>query len=257
MNLIAGNQEMWQPVYEKYRPFFDATTRMFALANEIRDRELSEHLAQIVGRMVFAAVNTYGAIQTLILNGYGVDAVRLSRCIYETEVNIIWLRNHPEDLRDFLDYHFVKQKELYDAMDVEQQGRLSREDRERIVAEYNAVLPRFASKTDKTRPRNEWCRESLYKRAKEAQQEPLYRLLYRPASSIIHGDIAGLMAQLDDESRVDTAPSFKSLDDALVNGHGSLLRCLGYLDEIAHLGFKDRLAERYSDYAAAVKSLPA
>jgi hypothetical protein len=63
------------------------------------------------------------------------------------------------------------------------------------------------------------------------------------------------MAQLDDDSSVDTPPSWKSLGGALVNGHGSLVRCLSYFDEIAHLGFKDRLAELHSDYAAAVKSL--
>jgi hypothetical protein len=251
----AGFPDWWQPVYDKYRPFFDATIRMYAIVNEMRQRDVPEHLAQIVGRMVFVAVNTYGAIQTLVLNGYGPDAVKLSRGIYEAEVNILWLKSHPEDLRDFLDYHSINQKELYDAMDEERQRHFSEEWRKQMMAEYNAVLPRFASRSDKTRHRNEWCRESFYKRAKEAQREPLYRAFYRPVSSMVHGDIAGLMAQLDGESSVDTPPSWKSLDDALVNGHGSLVRCLSYLDEIAHLGFEDRLAEIHSDYAAAVKSL--
>jgi hypothetical protein len=251
----AGFPEMWQPVHEKYRPFFEATIRMYAVVNEMRERNLPEHLAQVVGRMVFVALNTYGAIQTLVLNGYGPDAVKLSRSIYEAEVNIIWLKSHPEDLRDFLDYHFIKQKELYGAMDEEHQSHFSEEQHKQMMAEYNAVLPRFASKRDQTRPRNEWCRESFYTRAKEAQHEPLYRAFYRPVSSMVHGDIAGLMAQLDGESSVDTPPSFKSLDDALVNGHGSLVRCLSHFDEIAHLGFKDRLSELHSDYAAAVKSL--
>ncbi len=251
----AGFPDWWQPVYDKYRPFFDAARRMYTIANEMRERELSEHLAQIVGRMVSVAVNTYSAIQTLVLNGFGPDAVKLGRSIYEGEVNILWLRNHPEDLRDFLDYHFIRQKELYDAMDEKQQGRFSEDQREQIIADYNAVLPRFASKSDKTRPRNEWCHESFYKRAKEAQQEPLYRASYRYVSSMVHGDIAGLMAQLDEDSSVDTPPSWKNLDDALVNAHGSTLRCLSYFDEIAHLGFKDRLAELHSDYEAAVISL--
>jgi hypothetical protein len=253
---VVGFPEMWRPVYEKYRPFFEATAKIYTVVNEMRERDISEHLAQIVGRMVFSAVNTYGAIQTLVLNGYGLDALRLSRSIYETEINILWLKSHPEDLRDFLDYHLIQQKQVYDAMDEEQQRSLPEERVHEIVAEYNAVLPRFATKSDQTRPRNEWCRLSFYSRAKEAEQEPLYRAFYRPASSLIHGDIAGLMAQCDSESRMDMAPSFKSLDDALVNGHGSLVRCLSYFDEIAQLGFKGRLeAELHSDYAAAVKGL--
>jgi hypothetical protein len=82
---------------------------------------------------------------------------------------------------------------------------------------------------------------SFYDRAKETEQLPLYRTYYRHACSMAHGDVSGLMAQCDDESKVDMAPSFKNLDHALVSAHGSIVRCLNYFDEIARLGFEDRL----------------
>jgi hypothetical protein len=122
LSVVAGFPEMWQPVHDKYSRFFEAAVKIQAVVNEMREQDLTEHLAQVVGRMVFVAVNTYSAVHILVLNGYGPDALRLSRSIFETEVNIVWLKSHPEDLSDFLDYHFIQQKQRYDAMDEEQQN---------------------------------------------------------------------------------------------------------------------------------------
>ena len=85
---------------------------------------------------------------------------------------------------------------------------------------------------------------------------PLYRTYYRHVCSMAHGDVAGLLAQCDTESRVHIAPSFESLDDALVSSQGSMIRCLNYFDDLANLGFKDRLeAGVNSDYVSALNSL--
>lgn len=64
---------------------------------------------------------------TLVLNGYGMDAMKVARSIYETDLNIFWLKNHPEDLADFLDYNIIHQKQLYDEMSEEQQRRVPKE----------------------------------------------------------------------------------------------------------------------------------
>lgn len=54
----------------------------------------------------------------------------------------------------------------------------------------------------------------------------------------------------------ETAPSWEWLDDALINGIGSFARGLSYFDEIAQLGFKERLEHGPNeDYVAAIKAL--
>jgi hypothetical protein len=97
--------------------------------------------------------------------------MKIARSIYEMELNVIWLRNHPDDLQDFLDYHMVQRKQLFDAMPEADQKAMPQERYDEMMAEYNRVLPRFASRGDKMRPRNEWCRVSIYDRAKEAEQQ--------------------------------------------------------------------------------------
>src|SRR5664279_1291724 len=118
--------------------------------------------------MAAAASNTYGAILTLVLNGFGNDAMKLARSLFEIELNILRLKNHPDDLRDFLDYHLIQQKQLYDIFTEEQKTNVPPERYQEMMAEYNRVLPRFIKDKATQIPRNEWCRDSLYFRAREA-----------------------------------------------------------------------------------------
>ena len=125
---------------------------------------------------------------------------------------------------------------------------------EHMMKAYSEILPRFS--TSRGHVRNEWCRVSLYERAKEAGQLPLHKKFYRLASSMHHGDIAGLISQLDAEMNVELAPSWSWLDDVLTHSLGSLIKCLNYYDEIAQLGFKQRLENGPNeDYVMAVKAL--
>src|SRR6266851_5391482 len=147
--IAAGFPEFWQPVYTKYRLFFDCAAKLAPIVSDMIRAPVEGHRLQIVGRMVAAAVNSYGALLTLVLNGYGQDAVKIARSIYEIELNVLWLKNHPEDLTDFLDYNIIQQKQLYDEMTEEQQNAVPIERYEEMIADYNRVLPRFVSGRDK------------------------------------------------------------------------------------------------------------
>ncbi|MGA8030000.1 MAG: DUF5677 domain-containing protein [Bryobacteraceae bacterium] len=205
--------------------------------------------------MVFMAVNTLSAIHILVLNGFGPDAFKLSRSIWETQLNIFWLKKHPDDVRDFVDYYAIQRKQWYDLMDDDAKRRISAEQYKEMVNDYEAALPRFKTGRDKTRPRNEWCRVSLYERAKEADQAFLYRTSYRQASSIHHGDIFGMIAGCNPEAQIEMAPDWKYLEETLVDAHGAFIRCLEYFDDIAQLGFKERIGELADNYNAALKAL--
>jgi hypothetical protein len=167
--IAAGFPEFWQPVYTKYKLFFDCAAKLAPIVSDMIRAPVEGQLLQIVGTMVAAAANSYGALLALVLNGYGQDAVKIARSIYEIELNVHWLKNHPEDVADFLDFNIIQQKQLYDEMTEEQQNAVTKERYEKMIADYDRVLPRFISGRDKTRPRNEWWRVSIYDRAKEAE----------------------------------------------------------------------------------------
>ena len=266
----AGFSEMWQPVFTKYRLFFACATDLEPIVSEMIRTPVEGHLLHIVGRLMAAAFNSYGALLVLVLNGYGLDAMKIARSIYETELNIIWLRRHPEDIADFLDYHFIQVKQLYDAMDEGQQKAWPKEQYDEMMREYDRVLPRFLKDAKKQIPRLEWCRVSLHRRAQEAEEfwkqqleadgirgnpVSLYKTFYRHASSMHHMDIDGVMASLDEDLNAIPAPSWEHLDDALVAA-GSVLRCVSYFDEMAQLGMQERIRsgpnQRYVDACKAL-----
>jgi hypothetical protein len=66
----------------------------------------------MVGQVTAAAANTHGAILTLVLNGYGHDAMKLARSLFEIELNILRLKAHPDEISDFVDYSIIQQKQL-------------------------------------------------------------------------------------------------------------------------------------------------
>lgn len=254
--IVAGFPEMWTPVYNKYKLFFDCAGKLAPIATEMMGTPVQGPLLQIIGRMAAAASNTHGALLTLVLNGYGHDAMKLARSLFEIEINIIRLKAHPEEIEDFLGYHFIRQKQLYDMFSDERKKRVPQERHDRIMSDYNSVLGRFTTGRNKTRPRNEWCSESLYKRAKEAgpQYLDLYRMFYGQASSMHHLDFAGIAAHSDADMLADMAPSWVCLDDALV-ATACALRSINHYDEIANLGFKERIESGpAADYVAAVKA---
>jgi len=267
---IAGFQDMWNPVYQKYRLFFTSAAKLVPIVNDMVETPIEGQLLHIVGRMVAAAANSHGALLTLVLNGYGQDAMKIARSIYETDLNVLWLKNHPEDLRDFLDYSLIQQKQLYDEMDEGQQQAVPQERRDQLLADYNRVLPRFLRDPKRPIPRKEWCRVSIYIRAKEAEQQwtaemaadglkdsgvSLYGTFYRYASSMHHMDIGGVVASIDGDMHAIMAPSWEHLEDALVAA-GSVLRCVSYFDKMAHLGMQERIIRGpIEDYAAACKAL--
>lgn len=268
--IAVGFPEFWQPVYRKYNGFFDCAHHLAPIVSDMIKTPVEGQLMHIVGRMVAAAANSYGALLTLVLNGYGQDAMKIARSLYETELNVLWLKNHPEDCEDFLEYHFIQQKQLCDQMTEEQQKAVPKERYDQMIADYIRVLPRFLKDVKKQIPRSEWCKVSLYERAKTAEQQwkeqmdtggvkdngiSLYNTFYRHASSMHHMDIAGVLASVDEDMNTIMAPSWEHLDNALVAA-SSVLRCVSYYDEMAHLGMQERIRSGPNEaYVVACKAL--
>jgi hypothetical protein len=126
--VAAGFPEMCQPVYEKYKLFFDCAHKLQPIVSDMMKTPIQGQLLQVVGCMVAATANSYGALLTLVLNGFGHDAMKIARSLFEIELNILRLRANPEELADFLDYNFIQQKQLYDTFDDEQKSRCRRSD---------------------------------------------------------------------------------------------------------------------------------
>jgi len=186
-----------------------------------------------------SASNSFGALITLVLNGYGNDAMRIARSIFETDIVAGYLKRHPEEIGDYFDYHVILQKRMYDYMREYTPELLERIDSgviSEMKSRYAGVGPRLR------RRRKGWTEKSLENMAADVGLTELYKTFYSWASSLHHADIVGLSLQVDRSALdLEPAPSEKWLEVALNIGHGSLLRVLRSYVEAADLGMNEEI----------------
>lgn len=243
--VIAGFPDFWNKAHNQQPEFFKAAHDLVPLVNQILNMPVKGQIGIVMRSFTAIVSNSFGALITLALNGYGYDAVRIARGMYEVAVTALYLKLHPDEIDDYLDYHWVRQKSLYNYMvqhDPANLARLKPAGVAEMDTELGKVAHRFQNKYGKFR--GSWCHKDLRTRAQEVGLGELYPTFYSYASAIHHGDIGGLSAQSVKESlQVDLAPSFSAAKDALMMGHNAVLSVVTCLNEVAHHGLDQKVSD--------------
>jgi hypothetical protein len=246
----VGFPDFWQHVHDKFPKFFGAASaEVILIGNEAFKGLLSRPIDKLARHISRSVWNSFGSVMLLALNGCGVDAMKLGRGMFEASVTLGYLRLHQELADDFLDYHFVIQKQRNDFMREhapEQLKRVSEDLQKEIEDGFARVAPKFRNRDGKIRL--SWSKVSIREMAKAVGKEKLYLAFYRFASSMHHSDIGGLFAQLealesDDVLDVDLVPSDAWLKEALIISHGAVISVLRDYSEITNLG-NEQFVER-------------
>jgi hypothetical protein len=251
---MVGFQDFWQVAHSECPEAFMAVAELTKLHNAIFAKSISEPLHKVIRRLAKVAANSLGALTTLLLNGYGNDAMKIARSLYEISVTVAYLRKHPDELEDYFDFVHIETKrklDYYDQRYPEFVKDLSPERRKQIEDDYDKVVARF---TSNHRVRYSWCRNSVYKMAKEVGKEDHYHATYAPSSQMQHGDIGGLQTQYDRNTLdVDVAPSKEWIQWALFAGHGAMLSILTDYNEVAGHGLDKELEQARDAFKKAWK----
>jgi Family of unknown function (DUF5677) len=251
--IVAGFPDFWQPAHDRHPQFYKAAGDLIQLVNEVIRRPLTGQLQIVLGFMTGTVSNSLGALITLSMNGYGHDALRISRGMFETSVNAAYLQRHQSEVGDFLDYHWVNQKKRLEYMEQhcpEAFKRLPAGTVTEANTEYARVLPRFADKRGK--PRSSWSSKSVRARAEEVGLGEFYPTFYAEASGVHHCDFAGLATQsISGRLQVDIAPSFAGIKDALMMGHQCVPLVIESINKVADLGLDAQLSAACAAYVEA------
>ena len=241
--IVAGFPEFLHKAHDAFLPFFAATDQLVPLVNAVLAKPIRGQLPRILPYMTAIISNSLGSLMTLALNGYGHDAVRIARGMFENSVNAAYLAKHPTEVQDYLDYHWIRQRRLLDYMrkgDPALFHLLRQSDIHDIDTEYAKVVPRFTSQNGKVR--KDWCANNLRQRTEVVGMGKFYPTFYGYASSIHHGDIGGLAAQISaGKFQTDIAPSFHAIRDALIMGHQAVIVVIDNFNDVAALGLADEI----------------
>jgi hypothetical protein len=241
--IVAGFPEFWQRSHNAFPRFFAATDQLVPLVNAALAKPIGAELPRILHFMTAIISNSLGSLITLALNGYGHDAVRIARGMFENSVNAAYLAKYPAEVRDYLDHHWIRQRRLLDYMRKDDPGlfqMLKQSDIEGIDTEYARVVARFTSSNGEVR--QDWCAKNLRQRAEAVEMGKFYPTFYAYASSIHHDDSGGLAAQIStEEFRTEIAPSFHAIRDALIMGHQSVIVVIDNFNDVAALGMAEEI----------------
>jgi hypothetical protein len=241
--IVAGFPEFWQKSHDAFQGFFEATNHLVPLVNTVLAKPIGGQLPRVLHYMTAIISNSLGSLITLALNGYGHDAVRISRGMFETSVNAAYLAKYPTEVEDYLNYHWIRQRRYLDYMCTDDPAlfqQLKQSEIDEMDAEYAKVVSRFTGPKGKVR--NDWCAKNLRQRSEDVGMGMFYPTFYGYASSIHHGDISGLAAQVSTgKFRAETAPSFHAIRDALMMGHQSVIVVIDNFNDVATFGLGDEI----------------
>lgn len=255
--IVGGFQEMWNPVFQRFQVFFKAANNLNALQNRVLGVPALGQASEIIRYILKTMSNDYGAVLSLVLNGYGVQAMKIARSMFEAECNVLHLKTAPQGVQDYIDFEPITRKKLYDLMTPDRQKALDPAWIENMHMDYAAAAPRFL-RNKKGELRDSWCEVSLFKRAQAAGLEDLYHVAYGIASSMHHYDFQAIVSSLDgDSEEIAVAPSWHWLGEALSTAHGALVRSLRHYLDVTNIGFENEIRAAEEECDAVNKALVA
>lgn len=259
--LHVGFPEVWDEVFQRYQPFFTAAGRLTELHNRILSVPSTSQAQETIRLIIKTMANDYEAVIVLVVNGFGVQAMKVARSMFEGECNVHYLKTTPQAVDDFINFEPITRKKLYDLMTSERQLSQDPKFVKEMHDAYAQVAPMFV-KNKKGELWDSWCRDvNIFKRAQAAGLEGFYRTAYGMASSMHHYDCLAITSSMDIESGIDDAvdvepsPSRRWLGESLSTAHGSLVRSLAHYLAVAQIGFENEIEAAISEYNAANKAL--
>src|SRR6266516_3834825 len=93
---MVGRPEFWQTANDVNPAAFKAANDLGALFQKLRSKPVRGELPVALARIMTVTFNSFGAVTTLLLNGYDSDAMRIVRGMFENEVTGAYVRLHPE-----------------------------------------------------------------------------------------------------------------------------------------------------------------
>ncbi len=219
----VGHPEFWPVIFQKHHDFCMVAQSLGPVVDEIFSKGHTERLHTICRHLAKKTANSFSAVLMLGMNGFGHDALTIARAMFEAAVTIAYLRKHPEEIDDYMDFHFLVAMKRFRYMEKytpERLSELSPQAVEESKRGYARVVDRFTLKNGRVRGR--WSKKSFSKICAELGLQEHYLAFYDLASNITHGSISGLMAQADPEPGVldvDIAPSDQFVHMAFSSAH--------------------------------------
>ena len=95
---------------KEYALVFQAGDELPALANQMLSKFRDDKQHKVLRALSMIAVSDFQALLVLCVNGFGLQAAKIARTMFETSVNIRYLLKFPNEIENFGDFHQFSNK---------------------------------------------------------------------------------------------------------------------------------------------------
>jgi hypothetical protein len=110
--VVPGHPEFWDIGHQTAPKFFEAVKTLEPSLNDIFSVGPSDPLHKVCRHVAKMVCNSLGALIVLTCNGYGNDAMKIARSMFEGAVTIGYLQKYPTELQDYMDFVWVSNHRL-------------------------------------------------------------------------------------------------------------------------------------------------
>lgn len=142
----VGLPEEQQRFKERHRAFLEKHQSLITALDTafIRKWTTAEPVDRVIFYLGRLCAEDFWEIFLLCANGYGNGAMKILRGMYEKAVTARYLHLHPEECDNFMDFHWVQQYKLGEAIrKAHGEDALTQENSEEVRENYKKVRKRF------------------------------------------------------------------------------------------------------------------
>ena len=245
--LICGYPDQWRVFQERHEKFLERlgqlkTTLDLAFIRPFSSSGSEDRVIFTMGRL---CTEDFWEIALLCANGYGFGALKLLRSLYELAVTMAYLCENPSEVDAFLNYHWIAQHRLLEALkhsfghDLVPKQFIYQV--EQAYAKYKKdYFITFCSKCDKKRVNYTWSKLDIVSMAQKTAFGELVIPGYYEPMMHAHSTVNALLPRIEETDgggfgfNPDSQP--KEADRALMTAHNVILGVMDLQKKFFELG---------------------
>jgi hypothetical protein len=155
----VGYPDFWPIILQKHEKFCAFAQALGPTIDEIYAVGMREPLHKVCRHLSKMVANSLSAVVLLGLNGFGNDAIKIARSMFEAAVTVAYLRKHPEEFSDYFDFHFLVAMKRHRYMEKYAPQLLTRVTPEVIESTKSGYARVAAHFSTKGKVRSRWSRK--------------------------------------------------------------------------------------------------
>jgi hypothetical protein len=257
-----GFESFWPTAYGAFPRFWKVYPRLIKSINSLISPgyQRTNALQKLVLNLGILGATSLAEINTLVGNGLGHGAMKITRSMLEIAINAEFLHKFPEYVDDYLDWGAVESHRLMHYVRTDAPYLLSdysKKMQDEIDEDFQHVKHRFETVVPGKKPRVRpgWCSKGLDARASKTGFQEEYKLIYPIGNKLLHGTIGSMSMHgghsADRFSRIGVPPSLEYCKLALVGGHTCGMKIIATVSKVMGKNPSPKFDVLTKDYAFA------